>query len=112
MDPPDIGRPGEIGDRPRDPEHAGIAARRQPHRLGRLGQQGAPGIVGSSHRLEQIAIGLGIGAGGFVGVTPRLDLPRRHDAPRDFRRSLGGWWQNEIGGADRLNLDVQVDAIT
>ena len=51
----------KIGDRPRHPHHPVVAARREPHRLGRLGEQPAARLVGRRHLVEQVAVGLGIG---------------------------------------------------
>ena len=63
------------------------AARRQPHRRGRVGEQLAPRIVGRRDRIEQLAIGLGVGARAVAVVAVRLDLTRGGDPPRDFRAS-------------------------
>src|ERR1700712_2745948 len=49
---------GEIGDRARDPQHAVIAPRGQPHLLGCLREQRAARRVGGRDAVEQIAIGL------------------------------------------------------
>ena len=50
-----------------------IAARRQPHRLGGLREQLAARFVGGRDRIEQFAVGFGIGADAVGGVARRLD---------------------------------------
>jgi hypothetical protein len=52
----------EVGERARDAQDAVIAARRQAHGVGGLAQQGEAGLLGPGDLLEQLAVGLGIGA--------------------------------------------------
>jgi hypothetical protein len=101
----------QIGDRPGDAQDAGIAARRQPHRFGCLREQGSSGIVGRGHRLQQVAVDLGIGPRSVTGVAGGLDRARGGDPRRDLGRSFGRRRQDEVGGADRLDFDVEVDPV-
>lgn len=111
MDAADRLCPGKVRDRPRHAQHPRIAARRQPHRLGRLREQMAPRLVGGGYGFEQLAVDLGIGARLVPGIARRLDRTRRGDARRDLGAALGGRRQDEVGGAHRAHLDMQVDTV-
>jgi hypothetical protein len=64
VDAADVSAPAQVGDRAADAQHAVIAAGGQPHRLGRLGEERAAGLVGAGDAVEQFAVGLGVGADG------------------------------------------------
>lgn len=87
MDATNCFGPGQIGERAADAQHAVVAARREAHRVGGLREQLAAGLVGRRDRLEQLAVGLGIGADAVViGIAFRLDPARGGDARGDV-----GW---------------------
>ena len=88
-----------------------IAARRQAHRRRRIGQQLAPRLVGGGDRVEQFAVGLGVGARA-VAVEPRaLRRTGPGHSPRDDRAALGGGWQRQVGGTDSRDFDMEVDPV-
>lgn len=59
------------------------------HRFGRVPEQLSAGIIGRCHRIEMIAVCLGIGAGAPSLITSGLNLTRCRDARGDLRRSFG-----------------------
>lgn len=101
----------EVGDGTADAEDPGIAAGRQPHRFRGLGEKPSAGFVGRGDGIEQCAIRLRIRADRVVAVTVGLDRPGRGNAGGDFGRAFGRWRQDQVGGADRLDVDVQVDPV-
>jgi two-component system response regulator AlgR len=82
----DVFRAGQVGNGAGHAQDAGIAARRKPHRLGRLEQQLPSGLVGRGKALQQVAVQFGIvapsrafqpgGLAGAGGGHPRGDLLR------------------------------------
>src|SRR3712207_7040881 len=60
VDPADLLAAGEVGDGSGDPHHPVEAAGRQAHRLRRLGEQAPAGLVRSRHRIEPLAVHLGV----------------------------------------------------
>ena len=87
----------EIGYTPAHSEYPVIAARRQPHRLRRLGEKLAPRLVGRRHRIEQRPVHLGVSAHALAVIARRLDVTGGGDPRGHFRRSLG-----RRGGKTRL----------
>ena len=88
-----------------------IAAGRQPHPFRRLCEQRPARLVGRRYRVEQWAIGFRIGPDRLVGITGRLGVAGGGDAGGDLGRALCRWRQGQVGGAYRLNLDMEVDAV-
>ena len=86
MDSADLLGAGEVGDGAGDAEHAVEAARGEAHRRGGIGEELAAGLVGRRDPVEQLAVGLGVGARTVAVVAIGLDLPRGGDAPRRLRR--------------------------
>ena len=68
----DAGSAFEIGEGARDPQHAVIAARRQPQPFGGAHQQVAPAALGRRDLVEQRAVGLGVGPDPAVRQQRRL----------------------------------------
>ena len=114
------GRPGrcrvEVGERACNAQHTMIAPRGEPHRIGRVTDQRERRGVELHHLVEQRALR------GRVGAHVRarreccvalsgLHRPRARHAGRDLAAALGGRRQDQVGGADRRHLDVQVDAV-
>lgn len=97
MDTPHPFAPRQVSDRPRDAQDAGITTRREPHRLGRLGKQLAPGLIRCRHRLQQHAVDLGVGADRVIGIAVRLQRPRRRNPGRHLGRTLGRRRQDQVG---------------
>ncbi|PAV66404.1 hypothetical protein WR25_15785 [Diploscapter pachys] len=112
MDAPHVVRASQIGDGARDAQHAGVATRRHTRRFGGLREQAAAGFVGGCDRVEQRAVRLGVGPRRLPRIACALDRAGGRDARGDLGRSFLGRRQDEVGGADRSNLDMQVDAVT
>lgn len=102
---------GKIGDGATDAEDPRVAARGQVHRFGRLCEQSTTGVVRRGHDIEQRAIGLCIRTNRVVAIAFRLERASGGDADGDLDRPLGWWWENQISGADRLDVDVKVDPV-
>ena len=102
---------GQIGDGARHAQHAGIAARRQPERVGGLRQQALAVGIRCGVGLQGLAIGFGVAADGGAGIARSLPGPCGGDAGGDLRAGLGRRRQREIGGRQRRHLDVQIDAV-
>jgi len=102
---------GEVGYRPRHPQYPRIAARRQPHRFAGLCEQALAGFVWGGMRLEQFAVEFGIAAPCSAAQSFGLHLPRRQYPRGDLFGAFRWRRQDKVGGADRLNLDMQVDAV-
>jgi integrase len=104
----------EIGERARDPQHAMIAACREPHGIGGVAQKRKPARVRPRHLFEQRAVRACVGAHlrqADCGVALRLHRAGARDARRHLAASFRRRRQDEIGGGHRAHLDVQVDAI-
>lgn len=102
---------GQIGNRAGDAKDAGIAPRGQAHRLGGLREQSPPGLVRRCDRIQQCTIRLCIGASRVVAVAIGLDRARGSNPDRDLRRALCRRREDQVGGADRLHVDMEVDSI-
>lgn len=102
---------GEIGDRARDTQHADIAARGQAHRIGGLHQQFAPRLVGLGEAVERIAVEFGIAACAACFEAGRLTRASGAHACGNLGAALGWRGQGEIGCADGIDLDMQIDPV-
>ena len=107
-----VSLPAEIGQGARHAQHAVIAARRKPEPLGRLGQQLAAVGVGRRDLVEQLAVGLGVGADALGSRSARRwsSRARARRAPPP-RRALARRRQRQVGGRHRRHVDMQVDAV-
>ena len=76
----------EVGDGARDTQHAVVAARGQVHALGRAQQQLAASGVGRGDLVEQLAVGLGVGAQGALPRAWKSARPEVAGARRRGRR--------------------------
>src|SRR6266571_3827295 len=109
VDATDVFRAVEVGERARDAQHAVIAARGEPHRLGGVAQQFQPGGVRLGDLLEHGALRLRVGAHARKperGVAFYLHLARGGDARGDLAAALGGRRQDQVGGAHGRDFDV------
>lgn len=111
MDPHDATAARQIGNRPRHAQYARIPAGRQTHHFCGLGKQPPPWLVGRCMFLKQLAIDFGIGARAVCAVAGTLDIAGGSNAGADFSTSFGGRRKDEIGGADRGDIDVEVDPV-
>jgi hypothetical protein len=114
VDAPDPVLAVEIGEGARDLEHAMIAARRQPHRLGGIAQEREPSRIRPRHLVEQGGGAAGIGRAARKaerGVSRRLAGTGRGDAGGHLGRALGRSRHDEIGRRQRGNIDGDVDPI-
>jgi len=91
MDAPDIVITGEVRNRARHAQDAGIAARRKTHHLCRLCQQLASGIIGRTDFCQQIAVNFGIGSKPGLRIAVGLPLPRGANPRAHLRRSFRRW---------------------
>ena len=111
MDPADLFGARQIRDSSGDAKHAMEPVGRQPHRRSRIGEQLAARLVGGPNRIEQFAIGLGVGPHPCPVVTPRLEIAGGRYAERDFSAPLGRRRQGQIRRRNARHLDVEVDAV-
>ena len=105
----------EIGERARDAQHAMIAARREPHRVGGIADQRKPApcrACATSSSAGPLACALvRTPASAERRIALRLHVARARDARRDLAAALGGRRQDQVGGRHGRHLDVQVDAV-
>lgn len=111
MDPADAFGAREVRDGAGDSQHSRVAARRQPHGLRRLHQQPLARLVRGCEPLERLTIEFGIGARAGLFGPRGLDGASGGNACRDLGAALGGRRQGEIDGADRVDLDVEIDTV-
>ena len=117
MDAPEGGlsrsRAVEIGQRAGYFQHPVIAPGRKPHPFRRLDEKPAPVLVRHRDLVQHLAVGVGVGANGFVSSEPfeALFLNRAGggDAGRDIGGAFGGRRQVQIGGVDGGNVDAGRD---
>ena len=91
-----------------------VSARREPHRIGGIAQEGQARSLGLRHLFEGRAVRGGIGA--HVRQSERrvargLDVARPGDARGDLGTAFGRRRQDQVGGAHRRDFDVQIDAV-
>ena len=103
----------QIGNGPRNPQYARIAARGQPHGLRRLREQFTPQFVGRRMFFEKVAIEFGIGPLIATCIKKALALNRtsRGDPARNLCGTFRWWRQDKVCRAHCLHLDMQVDTI-
>ena len=85
----------EIGERARNAQHAMIAARREPHRIGGFAQQRKSAAVRPRHIFQYRARHRGIGPDMRQpdrGVPRGLAFARQRDALGDFAAAFGRRW--------------------
>ena len=76
-----------------------------------LREQALARFVGHRDPLQERALSLGIGSYALAPEPLRLRPPHRRHSRAHLGRPLGGRRQDEVGGAHRLHLDVQVDPV-
>ena len=111
VDAPDALCAREIGDGSRHAQGSRVTSRGQPHGSRGLHQQCTPRLVRPGEGLQRIAFEFRIGAR-TASVRPAgLYRTGAGHAGADLAASLGRRRQGEVGGADRIDFDMQVDPI-
>ena len=111
MHPADTLDTRQIRDGPGDAQHPGVAACGHARRFGCLSEQAAAGLVRRGDRVEQRAVRFRIGTRRLSGIARGLNRAGGGDPCGDLGRSFLGRRQDEVGGTDRGDFDMQVDAV-
>ena len=104
-------RAREIGDSSRHPQHAVIAARRQPHGFRRIGEEAFARGIRRCRGIEDFAFRFRIGANAAAIIPFALYRPRVRHALGDGRAAFGRRRERQILRGDTVHLHMNVDAV-